>query len=181
MQDNPVAPPLGPLPLNAQGVLKLVLVTLIGGIGPGTFLAAQSRLINLILLYPVIMTIGTGLIVAICIITYRIKNRPVVVLWTLAIGVLMYCSFRTTDYLLIVQKVSNQSGHSVSLSVPDYLSLKAKIGLTIASLGNSEGAITLSEPVLWGYWAAELLLICGGATMITMRGVAGTVDDRSPH
>src|SRR5262249_48130499 len=96
MQEKPISPPLPHLALDAEGIFKLVLVTLLGGIGPGALLAAQTRLFYLILLYPILMTIGTGLLVAISVISFGIKNRPAVAVWTLLIGLQMYGGFPTT-------------------------------------------------------------------------------------
>lgn len=176
MSEQSVRPPLPPLPLNAEGILKIVLITVIGGIGPGAFMAAQSRLLYVILVYPLLMAIGAGLVVAISAISFQIKNRTVIATWTLLVGLLTYGSYRTADYFLSLQKLSNQAGHPVSITFADYLIQTAKTGLTIASLGGSEGRVAFAEPIVWIYWVAEVLIILGGATLITTRGLAGVLD-----
>lgn len=177
MQESPTQPPqVAPFTLDAEGIIRLTLVTLIGGIGPGLFLAVQSRLIYVIFVYPIIMTIGSGLCAAVGVIAFRLRIGSAIVLWAIAIGLLMYGSYRATDYLMSVRTQSAEAGNPASITFIDYVKQKAKSGQPIASVGGNESGLSLSEPLTWLYWGAELVMICGGGSLIATRGLAGAVD-----
>ncbi len=140
----------------APSPLRLIGGTLIGSVIIGGVVALAGQITYLIILFPLLMGGVGGVIAAGNVVRFGVQKRWVATLIGAGLGMLIYGSYRYSDYLLFL-------GHThgnTPLQFIDYLRLVAAFGTTVQA-GTSALRLPLGETLTWIYWIFEICLVVG--------------------
>jgi hypothetical protein len=102
----------------------------------------------------------------------KVRSRSVALIFGRLIGLIIYGTYRIGDYYLTWQQAKSSLGDQITPLGIDgfvqYTKFQAHEGEHVrfgTSATSSSGGInfTLSEPLTWGYWLIEVLVVVGGA------------------
>lgn len=163
----------------AGGALLLVLAILIGGAVIGALVSLISNFVYLIFVFPLVMGFIGGGVVAIAVRAGKIRNPGVALLGGVLIGLVIYGSMWTVDYLQfrnavkseILKRTPNAGTAEMETYIdkvlvtetgqPGFLGfvlITDQDGVSIGKVGSSN-PINLGPTFSWVYWVLELLLI----------------------
>lgn len=176
----------------ARGAVLLLLTAIVGGAVIGALGSLLANLFFLILLFPLLMGLMGGVLIAIAVRYGKIRNPLAALVAGLVIGVVIYGSMWAVDYLQFRNSAKSESvarspaanPAEVEASIdkdlisktgqPGFLGFmlfKAQAGVLIGRLGNGSISLNLGPVFSWIYWAIELLIILWVAAL-TGRGPA---------
>lgn len=144
--------------------LRVIGGTLIGGIVIGGCIAILGRVFYLIIVFPLLMGLAGGVLAAANVLRFNIKQYWTAALIGLAVGALIYGSYRYIDYLLFVRQLSDNK----PLYFFDYLHLVAKFGTSVGTLALQ---VPLSEMATWIYWLIETLVVLGLSVLFARNAI----------
>lgn len=170
-----------------RGWLFLLLAVLVGGaaIGGATYLL--GKLIYLVCLFPILMGVVGGGILAVASRLGKVRNPWVVTLFGLLMGVSIYGSYFFFSYLGFREEIYTQvvGDYQVERAIVDqfidetleqeygqpgflgFLAASAEEGVQVGRVGSSSSSqINLQGTMAWIYWGIELLLVMGGAVLL---------------
>ncbi len=171
--------------VSALGTLFLLLMVLCGGLVLGGIAFALSRILWLIVVFPIGFGLIGGIVLGFVISKQKIRFPALALMAGIAMGAVIFGVFQYGDYFTFqsemrqilseqenIQDVSmqnqaidflvkNETGYSGFFG---YIKLMAQEGVSIGKFGQSQ--ITLNEPLTWAYWLIELSLIAGTAAII---------------
>jgi hypothetical protein len=127
-----------------------IIATMIGAVVIGGIIAFAAQYVYLIILFPLLMATAAGTLTAIW--ATEQKNRLIVVMLALALGLIIYGAYRYGEYLLFIRDLD------VSVTFWEFITLTAKLGISISRRSTE---ISLNEGMTWAYWGLELLLVVG--------------------
>ena len=165
----------------AGGVLILVVAVLLGGTAVGVLVSLLTNLVYLILVFPLIMGLVGGAIVAAAVRSGKIRNPGIAIAAAVLIGIIIYAAMWTTGY---VQFRNNSNADwlaknpSANLAEADagfdselrlstgqsgflgYVLHEAAEGVSVGRIGSSDQNLLNLGPILsWIYWVVELIII----------------------
>lgn len=176
-----------------SGLLLLILFVLVGGIVIGGILFAASRIIYLVVLFPVIAGFVAGTVMTVGVLQGKIRNPFIAIVFSLAMGIVIYGTYFYGKYLIFQQvaydTLVKQSGKNVdratALDLFDKLVLQpetgstgfvgfvkfaAKAGIQISPVASSSSSTTpLTGAGAYIYWGVEMAIIA-----VIAAGIAGT-------
>jgi hypothetical protein len=164
--------------VSATGMFFLLLAVLCGGLVFGGLAFALSRLVWLIVLFPIGLGIAAGAILSSVITRQKVRNPALAVVAGLLMALVIYGTLNYGGYLSFqseMRQVASEKGvlaadaqdalidmvlasETGSTGFFGYLKLMAQEGVSIGRVGSSNQA-TLPEPLTWGYWLVELGII----------------------
>lgn len=164
----------------SAGFTWLTVTALIGGLAIGGATFAVSRLIYLIVLFPILMGTGGGFLQAYAVNRGKVRNPAIAGAFAILTGLVIYGTLNVGYYLAFRQDVSTElkqnSGQSDdalinkiidenvlqletgSTGFLGFLKFRAQQGVGITR-GSSK--LELKNEWAWGYWAIELAVISG--------------------
>jgi hypothetical protein len=163
-----------------SGWIWLILSSALGGAAIGGVTFAISRVIYLIVFFPMMIGCFGGLATAFGVKQGKVRNPLVIYFFAIVTGLSIYSSLYTAEYLNFRQeslelinkklgevdeKKSNQlleeflQDETGSQGFLGFLKLSAKEGVSIGE--SDEDAIKLNETFTWIYWLSELVIIQG--------------------
>ncbi|HEU5099747.1 MAG TPA: hypothetical protein VFU22_12040 [Roseiflexaceae bacterium] len=164
--------------ISATGIFFLLLAVLCGGLAFGGLAFALSRLVWLIVLFPIGLGIAAGAILSGVITRQRVRNPALAAASGLLMALVIYGTLNYGGYLSFqseMRKAASEEGvlaadaqdalinmvlasETGSTGFFGYLRLMAQEGVSIGRVGSSNQA-TLPEPLTWAYWLIELGII----------------------
>jgi hypothetical protein len=176
------------------GLLALLIAAVLGGLVLGAITYLISQAVYLIILFPLGMGAGGGMVVAWGVYRGKVRSPMVALGFGILAAMIVYGTYRYADYrygfrgdlrdeiedafgervsdtelrLLEEQFLQSEVGETGFIG---YTKLYAREGFSIFSGSNEEGGITLKGNVAYLYWVVELL-IAGGVAYETTRGGA---------
>ena len=171
----------------AGGAVILLAVAVVGGAVIGALGSLLANLIYLILLFPLLMGLIGGALIAAAVRAGKIRNPVVALAGGLVIGVVIYGSMWTADYLqfrnsvkseilaraaaanlldvesLIDEALVSQTGRPGFIG---FLLVRDQAGVSIGRVGSGSNPFNLGPVFSWVYWGIELLIILGMAAVI---------------
>jgi hypothetical protein len=174
----------------ASGLLFLLLAVLCGGVAFGALAFLISRLLWLIVIFPIVLGIIAGVILSGVIARQRVRNPALAVVAGLLMALVIYGTLKYGGYMSFQsemrQAVSAKGAVAAGAqeAVIDmllasktgsggffgYLKLMAQQGVSIGKVGSSNRA-TLPAPVTWAYWLIEFGII-GAIAALAARSAA---------
>jgi hypothetical protein len=169
----------------SSGYTWLALTALIGGlaIGGGTF--AVSRLIYLVVVFPIAMGFGGGFLQAYAVKQGKVRNPLVATGFALLTGLVIYGTLNLGNYLAARRDTAEEIKKSLPQSDPatidriiddnilngqgfwGFMKVRAQEGVSIGRVARSSGSnLVLKNEWAWGYWAIELAAIAGIAAFM---------------
>jgi hypothetical protein len=168
-----------------SGYTWLVLTALIGGLAIGGATFAVSRLIYLIVLFPLAMGFGGGFLQAYAVKMGRVRNPAIATGFGLLTGLAIYGTLNFGNYLAARQETAEEIKKSLSQSdlatidriIDDnilngqgfwgFMKIRAQEGVSIGRVSSSSGSkVKLQNEWAWGYWVIELAAISGIAAFM---------------
>lgn len=170
-------------PLN--GLLLLTIIGIIGGLILGGVMYAVSKLVYLIILFPVIFGGAGGFIASLAIKKGKIRNPLIAFVMGALMGVFIYGAYNFAEFHFFKEDLYkvvmgdtetapefrslnpdkimnilliNETGDSDFIGFMKY---QAKQGVSINKVGRSSGGIELNETFTWIYMLVELLILAG--------------------
>ncbi len=165
--------------ITATGLLFLLMAILCAGIVFGGLAFVISRLVWLIILFPVGLGLMAGAILSQIITKQHIRNPMLAIAAGIVMGIVIYGVLNYANYLafhselrqllaeeqdLLDTGIQNQAIDAIlaaetgSTGFFGYVKLETQAGVSIGSIGQSN-ALRLNQPLTWGYWLLELCLI----------------------
>jgi hypothetical protein len=156
--------------VSTYWLLRIVIGSLIGAILIGVLFAVVSQFLDLIILYPLLMGAFGGMFVAFGAERLQVKSRLLMVVLGVLLGLLIYGTYRYTDYLLFVRKLNDDSAKPISVTFDEYLRLTAAFGFSIARVAESDAnGLELKDAGVWLFWGLELLCATVGGGYFALR------------
>jgi hypothetical protein len=168
-----------------SGYTWLVLTALIGGLAIGGATFAVSRLIYLIVLFPLAMGFGGGFLQAYAVKMGRVRNPAIATGFGLLTGLAIYGTLNFSNYLAARGQAAEEIKKSLATSdaaqidrIIDenilenqgfwgFMKISAQEGVSIGRAARSSGSsLVLKNEWAWGYWAIELVAIAGIAAFM---------------
>lgn len=172
------------------GLLLLMVAAIIGGAAVGILVSFVERLIYLIILFPILMGLAGGFILANAIRLGKVRNPLVGAVFGVVIGILIYGSYHFAGYLAFREEVKTMILEDYGITAADmlpedwvyldefidsflaeeysqpgflgYMMLAAEEGVSISPVTSSnDQGIDLGQTGTWIYWGVELLIIAG--------------------
>jgi hypothetical protein len=158
----------------------LLVAILVGGAVIGALFSLVSSLFYLVFLFPLLMGVIGGILIAIAVRSGKVRNPLVALISGLLIGIVMYGSMWAVNYLqfrnveksVIVSRAPTTNPADVdtfidqtlavktgSSGFPGYVLLTGQEGVSIGRVGSGRNALNLGPTFSWVYWGLELLLI----------------------
>lgn len=177
--------PSGEVPVTGQ--LLLASIALLGGVGMGGLLLLVSKIVYLVVLFPIVVAAGAAAAVKYGVRRGKVRSPLAAGFYGLLLGLVIYSSYHYFDYLGFrararsdVTTVAEEEGVSlrssqVELVIDDhlldktgragftgFLTLKANAGVSIGDWFDA-ASYNLGSIGTWFYWLAELAFIAGFA------------------
>lgn len=172
------------------GLLILIVAAIIGGAAVGILVSFVERLVYLIILFPILMGLAGGFILANAIRLGKVRNPLVGAIFGVVIGILIYGSYHFAGYLNFREEVKTMILEDAGITAADilpedwvyldefidtfleeeygqpgflgYMMLAAEEGVSISPMTSSnDKGINLGQTGTWIYWVVELLIIVG--------------------
>lgn len=169
----------------AGGVLILLAAVLLGGTAVGVLVSLLSNLAYLILVFPLIMGLIGGALVAVAVRGGKIRNPGIAITAAVLIGIIIYAAMWATDYFQFRNNSNSDwlaKNPSANLTEADarfdidlsqstgqsgflgYVLYEAAQGVSIGRIGsNDQNALNLGPIFSWIYWVIELIIILWAA------------------
>ncbi len=158
----------------SAGFTWLTVTALIGGVAIGGVTSLIGQLFYLIVLFPLLMGTGGGVLQSYAVNRGKVRNPLVASTFAILMGVVIYGTLHGASYLIEKQKIKQVSNltdeqldellqlQTGSTGFVGYMKLSAQEGVSIGRAGSSSrGKFELKNEWAWGYWAIELAAICG--------------------
>lgn len=170
-----------------EGLLMLIVFTLIGGLLLGSAAFVVSQVVYLIILFPLGVGFGCGAIIATAVKWEKVRSPRIAGLFGLAIGLLVYGRYWVWEYQMFRSELDytvrldmlanfgefdpervdesvdlimvNEVGHGGFLG---YVLIRAREGVPIGQAVSST-SLKLGETLAWLYWLIEAGIILGVA------------------
>lgn len=138
-------------PAVSRPIWLLTLIVVIASLFISGLIAFVGQYVYAIILFPVLMGLAGGFFAVAMGFRLKMGRRDLrVILGGFLLSVVIYLAYRYFDYLLVAGSTD------VPITLEEYLSLSAKLGISISRLGSGLD-IDLSESQVWIYWLVELL------------------------
>jgi hypothetical protein len=168
------------------GLLFLLMAVLCAGLVFGGLAFVISRLIWLIILFPIGLGLMGGAILAQIISKRHIRHPMLGLAAGIVMGIVIYGVLHYANYLAFHSELrqllteehnipdTDLQGQAIdailaaetgSTGFFGYIKLEAQEGVSIGSIGRSS-MLRLNQPLTWGYWLIELCLISGAAALL---------------
>jgi len=176
--------PSNEAPLN--GILLLIAIGTVGGLLLGGIMYAISKLVYLILIFPLLFGIAGGYLASFAITKGKIRHPLLAFTMAALIGILIFATYNFAEFnffkqgLYEVLKADPELSHVCQTLNPDqaanifltkvtgspgfwgFMKYQAKIGITITKVSRpSSRGIELNETFTWIYFLVELLIFAG--------------------
>lgn len=178
--------PSNRVPLS--GWVMLVIAALCGGLVLGGLAFALSQYIWLIILFPAGLGLAAGVLPSEMIQKHNVRSPFAAAVAALLMGLMIYGTIHYLGYLVFHSGTSDLlvaehgpidldtqaafvdsflADETGSTGFLGYLKLEAQAGVSIGSIG-SASALRLNESLTWLYWAIEVGITTGIATLATV-------------
>lgn len=180
--------PLIPL----DGCLLMILFGLAGGLLAGGLVFGISRIIYLIILFPIGMGMAAGYLIAKAVRVGKVRHAGVAALAAVGTGLLIYGAFWVGEYLafrsevreFIMEEMVAEFGESDALAanqivdrfleeevgsggVGGFVLLSAREGMELGRIGRGQ-MLNIGQTLTWIYWLVEIVIIAAVAAGIAM-------------
>ncbi len=179
----------------ARGAIILLVTILVGGAVIGALFSLVSSLFYLIFLFPLLMGVIGGILIAMAVRSGKVRNPLVALVSGLLIGIVIYGSMWAVNYFQfrnavkseIVSRAPTTNPAEVETFIDEtlaiatgrsgflgYVLLTGQEGVSIGRIGSGRNALNLGPTFSWVYWGLELLLI------LWLAGTLGRSPAREP-
>jgi hypothetical protein len=173
-----------------HGFVFLLLTAIVGGLALGGFAATLSRLVWLIVLFPLGLGLLAGVLLSKVVLRHKVRSPIVSMAAALLMAIMIYAAFHYVDYqtfkfeldqiIVAQQGLRDPAARDQALDgflaqttgyrgFFGYLKFTAQEGISIGHFDSSQ-TYTLNEPLTWLYWVVEFGIIIAMA-------IAGVLDD----
>lgn len=176
---------------SIDGVLMLILITMVGGVLIGGITAVIGRFIYLIIAFPVGMGYLGGKGIELAVKHGKVRNPLLAATFGLLVGFIIYGTYRYGEYLffriegrtIIMEEVEMEGNEPIDATTADLIAdeilleetgYTGFLGFTLLqaaegmSIGRVSGGTTINigTTLTWIYWVVEILLVFGFAAMM---------------
>lgn len=171
----------------ARGAILLPVTIIVGGAAIGALFSLISSLFYLIFLFPVLMGVIGGVLIAMAVRSGKVRNPWVALISGLLIGIMIFGSMWVVNYFQFRNAVKSEIVARAPTTNPaevepfidetlaiatgrsgfiGYVLLTGQEGVSIGRVGSGRNALNLGPPFSWVYWGLELLIILWLAAVI---------------